>query len=59
MISHTFYITACIEELNLEGAKSIFKNFDKLFSVIEFIEQTDYYDLHYIYEEILVKSKFY
>lgn len=44
--------------MNLEGAQSILKNFDKLFSVIELIDQIEYYDLHYVYEEILVKSKF-
>ncbi|XP_060833475.1 condensin complex subunit 1 [Rhopalosiphum padi] len=49
-------IKACYEELNSEGAQSIFKNFDKLFSVIEFIDQIDYQDLHYVYEKILVKS---
>lgn len=50
-------ISACKEELDLEGAQAIFKNFDKLFSVIELIEQLDYPNLHYVFDEILVKSK--
>lgn len=54
---YLFYIPACKDELKLEGARAIFKNFDKLFSLIEFIEQIDYRDLHYVFEEILVKSK--
>lgn len=49
-------IRACYEELNSEGAQFIFKNFDKLFSVIEFIDRIDYRDLHYVYEKILVNS---
>jgi len=51
--------SACYEELKSEGAQSIFKNFDKIFSVIEFIDQTDYKELHFVYENILVKSKLY
>ncbi|XP_050546197.1 condensin complex subunit 1 isoform X2 [Daktulosphaira vitifoliae] len=46
----------CREELNLDGAVSILKNFDKLFSLIEFVDQLEYKDLHFIYDEILVKS---
>lgn len=52
-----FNFLACYEELNSEGAQFIFKNFDKLFSVIEFIDRIDYRDLHYVYEKILVNSK--
>jgi len=55
------YLTfsACYEELTSEGAQFIYKHFDTIFSVIEFIDQTDYNDLHYVYEKILVKSKLY
>jgi len=67
LYSNTWYVnvliylnfSACYEELKSEGAQSIFKNFDKIFSMIEFIDQTDYRDLHYVYENILVKSKLY
>lgn len=50
-------ISACKAELDLEGAQAIFKNFDKLFSIIEFIDQLDYPNLHYVYDELLLKSK--
>lgn len=40
-----------------EGAQSIFKNFDKLFSMIELIDQIDFHQLHFVYEKILVNSK--
>ncbi|CAI6344316.1 unnamed protein product [Macrosiphum euphorbiae] len=50
------HIKACYEELKSEGAQFIYKHFDTIFSVIEFIDQTDYNDLHYVYEKILVKS---
>lgn len=50
------HIKACYEELKSEGAQFIFKNFDTIFSVIEYIDQTDYHLLHYVYEKILVKS---
>jgi len=44
------------EELNTQGAEFIFKNFDHLFSVIEYLDQIDYKQLHDVYENILVKS---
>lgn len=51
------YFLACKEELDLEGAQSIFKNFDPLFSVIVYFDQLEYEDLHYVFDEILVRSK--
>ncbi|CAH1732771.1 unnamed protein product [Aphis gossypii] len=49
-------IKACYEDLKSEGAQSIFKNFDKLFSMIELIDQIDFHQLHFVYEKILVNS---
>jgi len=51
-----FFVLELQEELNTEGAEFIFKYFDELFSVIEYLDQIDYKQLHYVYENILVKS---
>lgn len=51
-----FFISECQEHLNDDGAQFILKDFDILFSVIEYIDQINYRELHYIYENILVKS---
>ncbi|XP_050420511.1 condensin complex subunit 1 [Adelges cooleyi] len=49
-------IKSCKNELNVDGAVFVLNNFDKLFSVIEYVDQLEYRDLHYVYDEILVKS---
>lgn len=54
---YLFCILAFKEELEMDGLQSIFKNFDKLFSVIEFIDQIDYLHLHDFFENILIRSK--
>lgn len=54
-----FEMSECKENLNSDGAPFILNDFDKLFSMIEFMNEINYCDLHYIYEEILVKSKLY
>jgi len=43
--------------LKSEGVQFILKNFDKLFSMIELIDQIDFHQLHFVYENILVNSK--
>jgi len=52
-----YYILECREELDVQGPLSIFDTFDELFSMIEFMNQINFNDLHYIYDEIIIKSK--